>query len=74
MKATLVFNLPEEQYEFDVATEAHTALSILSELREHIRSRLKYGEDVTEQEAAALEKVREIIAEGSGVLFDKGLL
>ena len=47
-KATLSFNLPEENFDFKAATAGADSYSLLEELRETIRNHLKHGgrEDV----------------------------
>jgi hypothetical protein len=44
MKATLTFNLPDEQGEFDAARLGHKALMALGDIDQRCRSLLKYGE------------------------------
>jgi hypothetical protein len=44
MKATLKFNLPEDQFEFDCAMKSTKMYFALTEIKEEIRSVLKYGE------------------------------
>jgi hypothetical protein len=57
MKATLEFNLPEEQPEFDLATSAGRMHSALWDFSQWLRSQYKYTE-LPEAESAYLEKVR----------------
>lgn len=58
MKATLEFDLPEENHSFKLATEAQNMYSLMLECHQRIRSYLKYG--VPEQETAleVLEDVK----------------
>ena len=42
MKATLEFNLPEEQEEFAQAAAAHQAFMLIEDLLSEIRTKLKY--------------------------------
>lgn len=44
MKAILEFNLPEENHEFLNATQGAKMRSILWEMREYLRHRLKYDD------------------------------
>jgi hypothetical protein len=67
MKATLTFNLPEEQSEFNDAVKGTDYLYALNKIREYLRSELKYNENLTETERKTLEKVRE---EFNGILTD----
>lgn len=43
MKATLEFNLPEDQQQFTSATNANKYASILWDIRQEIRGILKHG-------------------------------
>jgi len=43
MKAILQFNLPEDTYEYTLATRAGDYSSALWEIKQYIRSKLKYG-------------------------------
>jgi hypothetical protein len=44
MKAILEFDLPEDNHEFQNATQGAKMKSVLWEMREYIRHRLKYDE------------------------------
>lgn len=61
MKATLEFNLPEERYEHVLAINAGALLSALSEIRQAIRSILKYEEHVSDETRAKLDELRNLI-------------
>ena len=54
MKATLEFNLPDEEHEFREALDGCDALLALSDISEALRSRCKYGkpDNVTTPEDA----------------------
>jgi hypothetical protein len=58
MKATLTFNLPEEQVEFDTAIQASAAKSMLWDFAQQLRSWRKYHNDFTSGNDA-LEKISE---------------
>jgi hypothetical protein len=60
MKATLQFNLPEEQGDFDAARLGRRALLALWEIDQRCRGLLKHGEP-TEAEARLAEEVRAMI-------------
>jgi hypothetical protein len=60
MKATLSYDLPDDQGEFDAAINGRKALSILWEIDQRCRSLLKHGEPTPEQ-AALAEEIREMI-------------
>jgi hypothetical protein len=49
MKATLEFNLPEDQAEHYCAIKGADMLNVLWELKAELRSMLKYGEITSEQ-------------------------
>ena len=44
MKASLEFNLPEDQNEFDDAVNATKYIAALHDIKNHVRSVWKYGE------------------------------
>lgn len=56
-KAILEYNLPEEQEDFDRARLGSYYSCVLDELRNHIRTKTKYG-DLSEEQSAAYEDVR----------------
>jgi hypothetical protein len=62
-KATLTFQLPEEQAEFHMATSAGDVLSAVEELRATFRSRSKYldGDDHKTDWTEAYQLVCEIL-------------
>lgn len=60
MKATLKFDLPDEQGEFNAALHGREALSVLWEIDQRCRSLLKHG-DPTEEQAKLAEEIREMI-------------
>jgi len=60
MIATLTFNLPEEQEAFDAAMEGQGARIALSEIRTHLRNRLKYGE-ISEEVSNELREVQTLL-------------
>jgi hypothetical protein len=64
MKATLKFNLPEEQEEFLMAQQGRDYYLIISDLFSEIRSRLKYDAGEFESlDGATLEVVRDWLVE-----------
>lgn len=60
MKAILEFNTPEERPELDLALGAGEMFSALVEIREAIRSKLKYGEP-NEETREILEHLRGLL-------------
>lgn len=57
MKATLTFNLPKEEHEYRNAVDGAKMRSVLFELNEWFRHKLKY-EDLTEGQYEAYEASR----------------
>jgi hypothetical protein len=62
MKATLLFNLPEEQQEFRLANEAADWHSVVWEVDQKLRQHLKYGHEF-KSVGEALEQIREFFYE-----------
>ena len=60
MKATLEFNLPEEQAEHYCAIKGADMLNVLWELKAELRSMLKYGE-LTEQQYEIVDKIQDFL-------------
>lgn len=57
MKATLEFELPEETEDFDIATNGWKYRSVLCDIDNFLRSKLKY-EELLPGEDGAYEKTR----------------
>lgn len=57
MKATLEFNLPEEQEDFKTAAKAGETMSIVEDVLNYIRSRLKYA-NLPETSTEELREIR----------------
>lgn len=57
MKAILEFNLPEDNHEFENATNGAKMKSVLWDLREYLRHRLKY-EDYNHDQFEVLDDCR----------------
>ena len=66
MKVTVstTFDLPDEQYQFDSFTKADAAQSAIHTALGTIRTRLKYSDDVSEQERVTLEDLRTVLLDG----------
>jgi hypothetical protein len=60
MKATLEFDLPDDQGDFDAARLGRAALAALWQIDQHCRSLLKHGEP-TDEERGLAEEVRAMI-------------
>ena len=70
MKATLNFNLPEENEEFRLAVDGIKWMSAMHELDQHIRGITKYDSEGMSQETydalcAVREKLREILMDNN---------
>ena len=57
MKATLKFNLPEDQAEFDFAVQGSKMYSALWDISQELRTLWKY-EELTDEEFKIVEKIR----------------
>jgi hypothetical protein len=60
MKATLEFDLPDEQAEHYCAIKGQDMLNVLFELKSELRSMLKYG-DLPEQQYEIVEKIQDFL-------------
>lgn len=60
MKATLEFNLPEDQAEHYCAIKGADMLNVLWELKAELRSMRKYG-DLPKQQYEIVEKIEEFL-------------
>lgn len=65
-KAILEFSLPEEEPEYMLASNAGRLVSVLYELRNHVRGQLKYTE-MSEPVREKLQKILDIISENTYV-------
>lgn len=63
MKASIEFTLPEEREEHETAINGWRYRLAINDVMEHVRARLKYGEDLTEEASKELEQVRACILE-----------
>ena len=74
MKATLIFNLPDEAQEFRTAIDGWKWKSALNELSEELRSKVKWDNNMSEDERAAYQQVREkiiVILNENNLRFDE---
>ena len=58
MKATLEFNLPDEEAEFYCATKGSAMLNVLWEMQQELRTLLKH-EELSDEEWKIVERIRE---------------
>ena len=64
MKATLEFNLPEDRDDFALATNASKMWSVLWELDQDLRAKVKYApDDSNEDKLEAYQEIREKLRE-----------
>lgn len=68
MRATLEFNLPDDQDAFRHAAHATDLYRWLCDVQEHLRDRLKHGE-LGEEAERELEDVRDLLQSFTG-MFD----
>ena len=59
MKATLEFNLPEEQYEFNNAIKGGDWKDVCWQMDQYLRKHIKYDESLSEEQLRVYEGVRE---------------
>ena len=59
MKATLIFNLPDESQEFRTAINGWKFKSVLNEINEDLRSKIKWQDDMPDEVRQALQAVRD---------------
>jgi hypothetical protein len=57
MKAKLIFELPEEQYEYDLANNASSMHSVLWDFEQWLRRQIKHGE-LTDEKYEAYQECR----------------
>jgi hypothetical protein len=63
MKAILKFNLPEEADDFKLATQSSDMYSVLWELDQWLRKKIRYSEDMSEDTYTAYEDCRKQLYE-----------
>ena len=66
MKATLEFNLPEDQAEYELCSKASDMYSVIWEMKQWLRGQTKYAPDETSEETIdamykCLDKFNELI-------------
>jgi len=64
MKATLTFNLPDDQHEFDLAVHGSDFYSILFDLNNEMRSICKY-EEHSDEVYDIVERLRNMLLQGT---------
>jgi hypothetical protein len=61
MKAKLEFDLPEERVEFDLAVNGSNWSFVVWKLDQELRGKIKYSEDITEEQREIYQEVRDRI-------------
>ncbi|NBW20230.1 MAG: hypothetical protein EBR82_70900 [Caulobacteraceae bacterium] len=61
MKATLTYNLPDEQLEFDAAVKGIKAQNILLEMDQEMRAVIKYQDGLLPEVYDMVEKLRDLL-------------
>ena len=61
MKATLEFDLPEEQVEFNLAVNGNKWSFVAWKIDQELRSKIKYSESITEEQRDIYQEVRNLI-------------
>jgi len=74
MKAVLEFNLPEDDHEFEMATSGSKFHSVLWDMDQYLRAKIKYApDDMSDDTLQAFEQCRSQLHEFMGnynVSFD----
>ncbi len=60
-KATITFNLPDEQQEFMDAVHASDYKAVICDLDQKLRSKIKYDDTIDNQTELAYQSVRDIL-------------
>ena len=68
-KATLSFDLPEEQAEFTAAIEGQAARSLIWDIDQHCRGLIKHG-DLPEELDRHLQEIRDMIRNAHGITIE----
>jgi hypothetical protein len=63
MKAKLEFDLPEEQVEFNLAINGSNWSFVAWKLDQELRGKIKYSEDITEEQRDIYQEVRSLLHE-----------
>lgn len=72
MKATLTFDLPDENTEFKLAINGHNYYSVLWNVDQKLRGLIKHG-DITDEQYKIYDNIRDMIRvemEKDGLFFE----
>jgi hypothetical protein len=70
MKATIEFNLPEDDNQYKWATNGYNYFAVLYNFREYLKNKLKH-EDLTPEQEAVLEVIQSDFLE---MLYDEEVI
>jgi hypothetical protein len=63
MKATLEYNLPDDREDFDLACNGHKYYGVLWDFDQHLRSKIKYDESLSQEVHDTYQEIREKLRE-----------
>lgn len=73
MKAILEFNMDDDRHDFHLAVNAAKWYVLAWEMDQYLRTRMKYEENISDEQYEAVEKAREKLRDlmnESGLSFD----
>lgn len=73
MKATIEFNLPDDQEDFQDAVNGLKWRLMVSDFDQHLRSQLKYNDKLSSEQYKVHEEIRDLLWEkisGAGLSLD----
>ena len=63
MKATLEYNLPDDREDFELACNGYKYYSVLWDFDQHLRSKIKYDESLSQEVHDTYQEIREKLRE-----------
>lgn len=66
MKATLEFNLPDDQDDFRDAVNGQKWTLVIWDFDQHLRSQIKYNDNLSPEEYKIYEEIRDLLWEKIG--------
>lgn len=70
MKAILEFNMDDDKRDFELAANATKWYLTAWEMDQYLRTRMKYEENISDEQYEAVEKAREKLRD---IMFDNGV-
>lgn len=61
MKANLEYDLPDEREEFEMAVNSVKYYSKLIKIKEFIRTKIKYGDELSSETVSLFQEIRQMI-------------